>query len=60
MDFELTEEQKLLQKTIRDFARDKITLGARERDEKSIFPSDIIRELAGLGIMGAIIPPEYG
>lgn len=60
MDFELTEEQKLLQKTIRDFARDKIAPGARERDEKSIFPFDIIRELAGLGLMGAIIPAEYG
>lgn len=60
MDFELTEEQKLLRKTIRDFAGDKVALDARERDEKSIFPSDIIRELAGLGIMGAIIPPEYG
>jgi alkylation response protein AidB-like acyl-CoA dehydrogenase len=60
MDFELTEEQKLLHNTIMDFARDRIAPGARERDEKSIFPSDIIRELAGLGIMGAIIPSEYG
>ena len=59
MEFELTEEQRLLQQTVRDFSHRVIALGAKERDIKSKFPRDVIKEMAGMGIMGMIIPEEY-
>src|SRR3989338_343913 len=59
MKFELTEEQRLLQQTVRDFSHRVIALGAKERDIKSKFPRDVIKEMAGMGIMGMIIPEEY-
>ncbi|MBI3584098.1 MAG: acyl-CoA dehydrogenase family protein [Nitrospinae bacterium] len=60
MEFELTEEQRLLQQTVRDFSQRVIVLGAKERDIKSEFPRDVIKEMAGLGFMGMIIPESYG
>src|SRR3989338_5912737 len=60
MEFELTEEQRLLQQTVRDFSHRVIASGAKERDIKSKFPRDVIKEMAGLGFMGMIIPESYG
>lgn len=60
MEFELTEEQKLLQQTVRDFSQKVIAPGARERDSKGEFPRELFKVMAGMGIMGMIIPEEYG
>ena len=60
MEFELTEEQKLLQQTVRDFSQKVIAPGARERDSKGEFPRELFKEMAGMGIMGMLIPEEYG
>jgi alkylation response protein AidB-like acyl-CoA dehydrogenase len=60
MDFDLTQEQKLLQQTIREFARTKIQPGASERDEKGVFPRELIPEMAQLGLFGIMIPERYG
>jgi alkylation response protein AidB-like acyl-CoA dehydrogenase len=60
MDFELTEEQRILQQTIRNFAKDNILPGIRERDAKGEFPAKIIEELGRLGFMGVLIPEAYG
>lgn len=60
MEFELTEEQKLLQQTVRDFSQKMIAPGARERDSKGEFPRELFKVIAGMGIMGMIIPEEYG
>ena len=60
MKFELTEEQKLLQQTVRDFSQKVIAPGARERDSKGEFPRGLFKEMAGMGIMGMVIPEEYG
>lgn len=60
MEFELTEEQKLLQQTVRDFSQKVIAPGARERDSKGEFPRELFKVIAGMGIMGMIIPEEYG
>lgn len=59
MEFELTEEQKLLQQTARNFSQKAIAPGAKERDIKSKFPLKLLEEMAGMGFMGMIIPEEY-
>ncbi len=60
MELELTEEQKLLQKTLRDFAHKEILPGIAERDRKGEFPWPVIQGLAGLGLMGMLVPETYG
>ncbi|HEU4345840.1 MAG TPA: acyl-CoA dehydrogenase family protein [Candidatus Binatia bacterium] len=60
MDFDYTEEQKLLRQTIREFAENRIAPGARERDEAARFPSELIPEMAQLGLFGILVPAEYG
>jgi butyryl-CoA dehydrogenase len=60
MNFDLTEEQKLLKQTIRDFAETQIAPGAAERDEAARFPTELIPKMAGLGLFGIMIPQEYG
>ena len=60
MDFELTEEQKMLQATIRDFARNELEPLADELDRKAEFPWQNFKRMAELGLTGMIIPTEYG
>jgi len=60
MDFELTEEQKLLQSTIREFADKEIAPGAARIDKTGEFPAEEIKKIAGLGLFGLTIPEEYG
>jgi alkylation response protein AidB-like acyl-CoA dehydrogenase len=60
MDFELSEEQRLLQELVRDFARKEIAPRAEELEERAEFPRDILGKLAGLGLMGMTVPSEYG
>lgn len=60
MELELTEEQKLLQRTLRDFAHKEILPGIAERDLKGEFPWRIIQGLARLGLMGLLVPETYG
>ncbi len=60
MDFELKEEQKILQQTIREFAHAEIAPGAADRDEAGRFPRDLIPKMAQLGLFGIIVPQEYG
>ena len=60
MDFELSEEQRLLQQTIREFAWTRIRPGASERDESGRFPHELIPEMAKLGLFGVMIPETYG
>ena len=60
MNFELTEEQKMVQETIRDFAEAEIKPGVMERDEKAEFPGEIIKKLGDLGFLGMQVPEAYG
>jgi alkylation response protein AidB-like acyl-CoA dehydrogenase len=60
MDFDLTEEQKMIQDTIRKFADEEIAPVAAEYDKKSEFPRQVFKKLADLGFMGTPIPEEYG
>jgi len=60
MDFELTEEQEMIRRMVRDFAEKEIVPIAGEMDEKGEFPWEIIRKMAPLGFLGLPIPEEYG
>jgi len=60
MDFDLTDEQKLLKKTVRDFAEREIKPIAAELDERQDFSYEIVEKMANLGLMGIPCPEEYG
>ncbi len=60
MDFDLTDEQKMLKKTVRDFAEKEIKPRRADYDEKAEYPIEILRRLGEMGIMGMAVPPEYG
>ena len=60
MDFTLTEEQQVLQRTIAAFAREAIAPGASKRDQERRFPSELMPAMAGLGLFGIMIPERYG
>ena len=60
MDFELSAEQRLIQQTVRDFARSEIAPVAEELDRTKSFPYEIVGKLGELGLMGIPFPEEYG
>jgi butyryl-CoA dehydrogenase len=60
MNFELSEQQKLLRQTIRDFACAEIAPEAKQRDESAHFPHELIPKMADLGLFGVMVPEEYG
>jgi alkylation response protein AidB-like acyl-CoA dehydrogenase len=59
-DLELTAEQTLVQKTARDFAREKVLPIAAEIDEQKKVPAALIAEMGKLGFMGIDVPERYG
>ncbi len=60
MRFELTDEQKLVQKMVRDFSQAEVAPRAAEIDRTEEFPFQAIKKLGELGLMGIPIPTEYG
>ncbi len=60
MDLELSHTQALVRQTARTFAQERVQPGARERDREERFPVDLLREMAGLGLMGVNVPAAYG
>lgn len=60
MVFDLTDEQRMIQETAREFARKEVLPKAAELDENSRFPEELIRQMAELGFMGIAVPEEYG
>ncbi|MEP7374090.1 MAG: acyl-CoA dehydrogenase family protein [Chitinophagaceae bacterium] len=60
MEFELSEEQLMIQKAARDFAKTECLPGVIERDEKQQFPREQIMKLADLGFLGMMVDPKYG
>ncbi len=60
MDFQLTEEQRLIQQTAREFADEVLAPRARELDRSASPPTAFFPQLAELGFMGIIIPEAYG
>ena len=60
MDFDLTSEQELIRDTVRSFARERVAPVAEELDRQARFPVELVREMAGLGLMGIPIDERYG
>ena len=60
MNLELSEEQKLLQQTVRDFAESEVKPVARELDETGRFPRENFRKAAELGLTGVALPETFG
>ncbi|HSD66768.1 MAG TPA: acyl-CoA dehydrogenase family protein [Vicinamibacteria bacterium] len=60
MDFDLSGEQALLRKTVRDFAEKELAPHSREWDEKQAFPREIFSRLGEVGLAGCCWPEEYG
>ncbi|NRG48446.1 acyl-CoA dehydrogenase family protein [Bacillus sp. CRN 9] len=60
MNFDLTSEQNMILKTIREFAIEEVEPGALERDRTKQFPFEVFRKMADLGLMGLPFPEEYG
>ncbi len=58
--FDLTEEQRMIQETVREFARDKVAPRAAEIDEHHRFPEETWREILALGLPGIPFPEELG
>jgi len=60
MNFDLTDEQRLLRDTVRDFARNEVAPAAEELDRTKSFPYEIVQKMADLGFMSIPYPEEYG
>jgi alkylation response protein AidB-like acyl-CoA dehydrogenase len=60
LDFQLTEEQLHLKKSIREFAEREILPNVMKWDEHGQFPLEVVKELGRMGVMGMIFPPELG
>src|SRR5512145_3203082 len=60
MDFELPEELREIQRTVREFCEAKVKPRARAWDETGQFPWEVVRELGPLGLMGIAVPEEFG
>lgn len=60
MRYPLAEDERLIQKTARDFARKELAPIAIEANEKGVFPDGVFKKLGELGFMGITVPEEYG
>src|SRR5437588_10000587 len=60
MNFDLSPEHELLRETVRRFALERVAPVAEELDREQRFPSELVAELAEVGLMGRTIPEEYG
>jgi alkylation response protein AidB-like acyl-CoA dehydrogenase len=58
--FDLSDDHRLIQETVRDFARNEIAPVAEELDREKRFPYEIVEKLGELGLMGIPFPEEYG
>ena len=60
MDFDLTDEQRLIKQTAREFTDKEIVLQSRENARNHHFDLEMVRKVADQGYLGAIVPQEYG
>ncbi|UOK43616.1 MULTISPECIES: acyl-CoA dehydrogenase [Flavobacterium] len=60
MNFNLSEEQLMIQQAARDFAQTELLPGVIERDEHSTFPTEQVKKMAELGFLGMMVDPKYG
>ena len=60
MNFDLSDDHQLIQRTVRDFAQGEVAPAAEELDRTKSFPYEIVRKLGALNLMGIPFPEEYG
>lgn len=60
LSFGMTETQKMIAETVKDFCAQHITPNIMEWDEAQTFPVDVFKKLGELGLMGVLVPEEYG
>lgn len=60
VDFSFSEDQELMRQEVRRFAEERIAPGVDERDREHRFPEDVISEMGELGLLGMMVPEEYG
>jgi acyl-CoA dehydrogenase len=60
MDFRLTPEEQLFQRSVNEFAMSVLAKRAREIDDKGEIPVEVLKEMGALGLIGITIPKEYG
>ncbi len=60
MNFEMTENQRMIVEMVRAFAKENISPYVMEWDEKQIFPVETFKKMGELGLLGVLVPQEYG
>jgi butyryl-CoA dehydrogenase len=60
MDFSLSDHQRLIRETVRQFMENEVRQGVRQRDREGRFPAAEIEKLAELGCCGMLVPEEWG
>jgi len=60
IDFSLNEDQELMRDEVRRFAEERIQPGVAERDHEHRFPVEIFKEMGEMGLLGMLVPEEYG
>jgi butyryl-CoA dehydrogenase len=60
MSFQLSTEQKMVRLMAKDFARKELEPLAAKRDKEEIFPMDLVKKMGELGLLGMMVPAEYG
>src|SRR5213596_3712379 len=60
MEFDLTDEQRLIQETVRSFVDERVLPSAIENDIEHRLDLDVIEGMAELGLLGVVVPEEYG
>ncbi|PIC65413.1 acyl-CoA dehydrogenase [Sporosarcina sp. P13] len=60
MNFDLTQEQQMVKKLMKDFANNEVAPGAIDRDRTGEFPVEIFKKLSAMGMMGLPFPEKYG
>src|SRR3954452_4972063 len=60
IDFELTDEQRLVRETAREFADNEIVPRARDNERNEHCDTELVQKIADIGFLGAIVPEEYG
>ena len=60
MAFELSKEQRMIQKMAREFARKELAPMAAERDQKHEYPAQSLEKMGELGLLGMLVPEDYG
>ncbi|UOU98087.1 acyl-CoA dehydrogenase family protein [Chryseobacterium daecheongense] len=60
MDFNLSEEQLMIQQAARDFAQNELLSGVIERDRDQKFPTEQVKKMGEMGLLGMMVDPKYG